>query len=158
MKKNSSKSSFSGRRQSRPSSRDRKKRKKDDSRLVGFTTLTHVAGLPKSHSFHSRIPVPDSPVICEPHDECAICGNPIENRSLAMSTPDGGYAHFDWVLEKIRKENPVGENQTISYNGKGVFAVIRKEEDGSWIIERRIQYEYNAGYQKVKAYVQENRK
>lgn len=158
MKKNSRYQNTSKEKPSYPrKSKGRGRRKKDDSKLVNFTTLNQVAGGPKPYSFHSRIPVPEAKLVKEPFEKCAYCGQMIESIASSFVTPDGGHAHFDCVLERIKEVNPVLENQTISYIGKGEFAICQKSEDDKWTILRRIPYESGENYAKMKSFVEENK-
>lgn len=132
-----------------------KKKVNDDSKLVGFSTLNQVSGVPKPHSYKSRLQVSPTKVIKEPLDKCSICGHTILNVSQAMCSPDSSFVHFDCVLDKIKSEHPVRENQTISYIGKGCFAKLEKNENGSWSIIERYTYESQENYEKMKSYVEE---
>ena len=61
------------------------------------------------------------------------------------------------IGERIKEANPVLENQTISYIGKGEFALCQKDEEGKWTIVRRIPYESGENYAKMKSFVEENK-
>ena len=113
--------------------KDRKKKKKAG--INGFSTLNQVAGVPK------------------PHDKCVYCGKEIENIASAFMAPDGTYAHFDCVLERIRETEKPGEGESVSYIGGGSFGIIGRGEDGKPIIIRRIQYESPETVRSMKAYV-----
>ncbi len=138
-------------------SRCRGRKKKDDSRLVNFTTLSQVAGGPKPYSFHSRIPVPEAKLVKEPFEKCAYCGQMIESIASCFVSPEGGHVHFDCVLERIKQANPVEEGQIVSYVGKGEFAVCQKDENEKWTIVRRIPYESGDNHAKMKSFVEENK-
>lgn len=158
MSKKSSKGQYGARKNGRPS-RDRRRRKGggDDSRLVGFRTLDQVVGAPKSHSYHSKLPVMEPKIVKEPFDTCAICGERIESVANAMYSPEGQLVHFDCVLEKLKGENQLEEGQVLSYSGHGNFAVFEKDGDGKWIVVRRIQYEDGERLEKIRSYVEENK-
>lgn len=81
------------------------------------------------------------PQVVEPRPNCAICGEPIETFAEAISEPDGGYSHFDCVLDKIRQQEKVQEPDKVSYIGHGTFAVVSKDAEGKYIIKTRIPYE-----------------
>ena len=131
--------------------KDRKKKKKAG--IIGFSTLNQVAGVPKPHEHHSSIPVEPIGMISEPHDKCVYCGKEIENIASAFMAPDGTYAHFDCVLERIRETEKPGEGESVSYIGGGCFGIIGRGEDGKPIIIRRIQYESPETVRSMKAYV-----
>lgn len=128
-----------------------------DNRLNGFSTLNQVTGVPKPHSFHSRIPLLPVQTVKETGDVCAICGRKIDTIAAAMLSPEGQTVHFDCVLDQLKKDNPVRDNQTISYVGKGSFAICEKGEDGKWTIVSRIQYETPEANQRFREYVGENK-
>ena len=153
MKKNQSRQgSWQKGRQSKGS----KRKKKEDSRLVGFRTLQQVAGGPKPHAFHSRIPIMPVPTVREPNDQCSICGKTIENISQGMYTPSGQLAHFECVLSALKEANCLSEGQTLSYCGKGAFGIWEKDAEGKWTLVRKIPYEDAESYERMKAYVKEN--
>ncbi len=156
MSKKSGKGQYGARRNSRPS-KDRRRRKSDDSRLVGFKTLDQVVGAPRSHAHHSRIPVIEPRLVKEPFDTCAICGERIESVANAMYSPEGALVHFDCVLEKLKAENPLSEGQVLSYSGHGNFAIFEKDGEGRWTVVRRIQYEDGDRLEKIRSYVEENK-
>ena len=137
--------------------RDKKKKNDQDSKLNGFSTLNQVSGVPKPHSYHSRIPVAPVRTVTEPHDTCSICGKTIENISSAFLASDGTLVHFDCVLENLKKSHTVHEGQTISYIGRGNFALLEKDEKGSWTIVERYPVEDQEKYERMKAYVEEHK-
>ena len=132
----------------------KEKKKCDDSKLTGFSTLNQVSGVPKPHVYKSKLQVSPAKLIKEPLINCSICGETILNISQAMCAPDGSFVHFDCVLEDIKKNHNVHENQTISYIGRGTFALLEKDENGSWSIVERYVYESQENYEKMKAYVE----
>ena len=132
----------------------KEKKKCDDSKLTGFATLNQVSGVPKSHPYKSKLQVSPAKIIKEPLVSCSICGETIHNISQAMINPDGSFVHFDCVLEDLKKNHSVHENQTISYIGRGTFALLEKDENGSWSIVERYVYENQESFEKMKAYVE----
>lgn len=146
--------------QGQPGNSKKKKNSKNaaqDNRLNGFSTLNQVTGVPKPHSFHSRIPLLPVQTLRETGDICPICGKKIDSIASAMLSPEGSPVHFDCVLEQLKSQNPLRENQTISYVGKGSFAICEKGDDGKWSIISRIQYETPENNLRFREYVGENR-
>ena len=80
-----------------------KKKVNDESKLVGFSTLNQVSGVPKPHSYKSRLQVSPTKVIKEPLDKCSICGQTILNISQAMCSPVSSFVHFDCVLNQFQQ-------------------------------------------------------
>ncbi len=57
---------------------------------------------------------------------CSLCGKPIKDISSALSNKeDGNPVHFDCVLERLKKIEPLNTDEHIVYIGKGQFAVIK---------------------------------
>ena len=94
------------------------------------------------------------PQVNEPRPECRICGKPIDFIAEAISEADGGFSHFDCVLEKLRKQEDVKEGEYISYSGHGNFAVFTKDEDGHYVVKTRIPYESKECFDSAKKYVE----
>lgn len=94
------------------------------------------------------------PKVIEPRPECVICGEPIESFAEAISEPNGGYSHFDCVIEKLKTQENVQAPDSISYIGHGAFAVVSKDADGKYIIKTRIQYESNEAFANMKKQVE----
>ncbi len=137
---------------SQEGSRKRNQRKQG---VSGFSTLSQVAGVPKKRAYHSDIPVPEAKTIEEPSGIiCAICNEPIDSIASAIVGKDGRYVHFDCVLESIKKDEELKDNQSISYIGSGNFAVCEKGEDGKFTIIKRIPYESAEQHQKLVDFVE----
>ena len=123
--------------------------------VSGFSTLSQVAGVPKKRIYHSDIPVPEARTVEEPSGIlCAICNEPIDSIASAIAGKDGGYVHFDCVLESIKKEEELRDNQSISYIGSGNFAICEKGEDGRFSIIKRIPYESEEQHHKLVDFVE----
>ena len=103
---------------------------------------------------HMSFDVPDVPQINEPMPVCSLCGKPIETIADSFCEPDGSYSHFDCVLDKIRKQERVSEEETVSYIGHGNFAVFYKNEEGKFVIKTRIPYESKESYDAMKQFVE----
>ena len=108
--------------------------------ISGFSTLSQVSGAPLKHSHHSSIPVVVPKVLVEPDERCVLCGDKIDNIASSFSYGDG-VAHFDCVLDSLKEQEQLKKGETISYLGSGIFGVCRKNDDGSYIIEKRIELE-----------------
>lgn len=94
------------------------------------------------------------PQVMEPRPNCVLCGQPIEAFAEAISEPNGGYSHFDCVLEKLRAQENVQAPDTISYIGHGTFAVVSKDAEGKYFIKTRIPYESNEAFADMKKQVE----
>ena len=99
----------------------------------------------------------DVPQVVEPHPTCAICGEPIELISEAISEQGGLLSHFDCVIQKLKTLEHVEEPDSISYVGQGNFAVVSKSPDGNYFIKKRIPYESLDDFSKVKKQVEESK-
>ncbi len=107
----------------------------------------------------SNMPSVYVPRLQEPLPVCAICGRPIENIASAVSGPlPETYNHFDCVLAKIAEEEHVQPPCKVSYIGRGTFAVIEMQKDGSFVIQKRIVYESAETFSAMKRFVEENKK
>lgn len=108
---------------------------------------------------HSSLPPVHVPRLQEPLPVCAICGNPIENIASAISGPQPDvYNHFDCILEKISNDEHVQPPCKVSYIGRGTFAVIEMQKDGTFTILKRIVYESPESFTAMKHFVEENKK
>lgn len=96
----------------------------------------------------------DVPQVVEPRPICVLCGEVIDNFAEAISEPNGGYSHFDCVLEKIRQQEKVQEPDSVSYIGHGTFAVVSKDAEGKYTIKTRISYESNEAFLGMKKQVE----
>ena len=78
---------------------------------------------------------------------CPICNEPIiEIASAIADQKTGKPAHFDCILNIIKKSEKVGENEKISYIGQGRFAVLSYEDSRDqryFTIKKIIEYENN---------------
>ncbi len=107
----------------------------------------------------SNLPPVYVPRLQEPLPVCAICGRPIENIASAVSGPQPEmYSHFDCILEKIAADEHVQPPCKVSYIGRGTFAVIEMQKDGTFIIQKRIAYETAETFTAMKRFVEENKK
>lgn len=131
----------------------RKKGRAKAQAISGFSTLSQVSGAPLAHSHHSSIPLMPQKTVIEPLDNCCICGEKIQTIADCFSLATG-YAHFDCVLERIKSEEHLSDDETISYIGSGSFAVCRKGEDGKFTIVKKIEVENKDSYNGFKNYVE----
>ena len=123
---------------------NRKKKKSKGERPSGnHNTIRHVS--------FDEVSVPQ---VNEPMPVCSICGKNIETIADAISEGNGSYSHFDCVIAKIREQERVTENETVSYIGHGNFAVLYKDEEGKYVIKTRIPYESKENYDSMKKYVE----
>ena len=105
----------------------------------------------RQHVVLDELPVPQ---VVEPRPACVLCGQPIETFAEAISEPNGGYSHFDCVLEKIRQQEQVQEPDSVSYIGHGTFAVVTKDAEGKYSIKTRIPYESADSFNGMKKQVE----
>lgn len=133
--------------------KNKKKGRAQKTPISGFSTLSQVSGAPLRRSYHSSIPILMPKVLIEPDMRCVLCGEKIDNIASSFSYGDG-VAHFDCMLEKLRGEETLKEGETISYLGSGTFGVCKKNENGSYTIEKRIEAESKEKYQSFKNYVE----
>lgn len=136
--------------------RDKEKKKKtsDAEKYQGLNNINQVTGVPKSHSFHSSIPIPPPKTIREPLPVCPDCNERIQGIAESFSLPDGQFIHFDCMLRRVRDKEHLQEGQSISYIGHGNFAVVEKTEDGRYVIVRTIPVEDDKAYKDMKEYVE----
>ena len=105
----------------------------------------------KKHMVFDELEVPQ---VNEPRPVCRLCGQNIDFIAEAISESDGGFSHFDGVLNKLREEYQVKEDETLSYVGHGNFAVFAKDENGKLVIKTRIPYESKDSYDSAKRFVE----
>lgn len=130
------------------------KKKAKKQALSGFSTLNQVAGVPKKKQYHSDIKVEDAKRVVEPDGViCAICNEPITSIAEAFSVATG-YVHFDCILNRIKSEEPLNDNQTVSYIGSGNFGICEKGEDGRYTIIKKIEVEDSDNNHKIKDYIE----
>lgn len=138
-----------------PAKNEEKKPKKVAKQPIsGFSTINQVAGVPKPTEHHSNIPVAAPKSVREPRLKCQICSKEIQQIASAMTTPDGGYAHFDCVLNEIKSNEKLADNQVVSYIGSGNFGVCEKDEEGKYHIVKTINYENPEKVKAIKEYVE----
>lgn len=104
--------------------------------------------------FHSNLPQLPVKRVSEPKENCKICNEVIDNIASSLSHPEGGFCHFDCVLEQIAQAESLQENQKVSYIGRGTFAVVQIETDGSFSFVKRIVYESAEAFGAMKKYVE----
>lgn len=117
---------------------------------------------PKAPTRRFQGSLPSLPVykVHEPLPVCADCGQTIDSIASAIAGREPGtYRHFDCVLEAIKKEERVTENQSVSYIGRGTFAVIEKSaEKPGFTFVKRISVEEASMFTGMKKTVEENKK
>jgi hypothetical protein len=112
--------------------------------------------LPKIKTGTHRSSLPPEPVlkVVEPEEVCVICAKKIDLIASALVHPDGGYAHFDCVLEQLHQQRTLADDQKISYIGQGTFAVVQKLDDGSFSFIDRIVWESPQAFDAMKKFVE----
>ncbi len=128
---------------------ENKKRKKMKS---AKSTNDYIQVKQRSRTYFEDVNVPQ---VVEPRPDCCLCNKPIELISEAISEPNGGFSHFDCVIEKLKESEHVISPDFVSYVGHGNFAVISKDENGNFFIKNKIQYESNEDYSRMKKQVEE---
>ncbi len=142
--------------------RDRK-RKKRGTKPKGAPNLEKKPMntlLPSQTKVPYRSSLPPLPVkrIEEPLLECPLCGKVIENIASALTHPDGGFCHFDCVLEKLSNDEHLTEKQKVSYIGRGTFAVVEENDETGFSFTKRIIWETPESFDIMKKYVEANKK
>jgi len=90
--------------------------------------------------------------------ECPLCGKVIENIASALIYPEGGFCHFDCVLEKIAKDERLTDKQKVSYIGRGTFAVVEENEENGFTFAKKIIWETPENLDTMKKYVEATKK
>lgn len=108
--------------------------------------------------YHSSLPPLPVKRVEEPLLDCPLCGKVIENIASALVYPEGGFCHFDCVLEKITKDERLTDKQKVSYIGRGTFAVVEEQEDNGFSFAKKIIWETPESFDTMKKYVEANKK
>ncbi len=133
--------------------KNRKKGRAKNSAINGFSTLSEVSGAPVYHHYHSSIPVLPVERVLEPDLRCTVCGEKIDSITSSFSY-NGGYAHFDCVIDTLKNKEHLEENESLSYLGSGSFGICKKDENGKYSIVKRIEIENKDAFQNTKNYVE----
>ena len=134
--------------------KDKKKKNVDSDKYQGLNTINQVSGVPKSHAFHSSIPVTPPKTVKEPLPVCPDCNERIQCIAESFRLSNGEFIHFDCMLSRLKSSENLLEGESISYVGRGNFAVVRKDEDGRYIIVRMIPVEEEKAFSSMKEYVE----
>lgn len=142
------------------SRKDKRNRSKKQSKAK--LTQKEIATKPKNtllpeqgkKVFHSNLPQLPVKRVSEPLENCKICGEVIDVIASALTHPEGGFCHFDCVLNQIASEQPLAENQKVSYIGRGTFAVVETKEDGTFTFLRRVVWENAETFEQMKKFVE----
>jgi len=110
---------------------------------------------PSEKKFTATLPPLPVKKVVEPKEECVMCKKPITLIANALTHPQGGYCHFDCVLASLTEKEHLKENQTISYIGRGMFAIAEKDSKGSYTFIKRIEWESPESFAAMKKYVEE---
>lgn len=142
--------------------RDRKRKKRaPKAKIVAeVTKKPKNTLLPVQEKVPYRSSLPPLPVkrVEEPLLDCPLCGQVIETIASALTNPEGGFCHFDCVLEKITKDEQLTEKQKVSYIGRGTFAVVEENEENSFTFVKKIIWETPETFDTMKKYVEANKK
>ena len=134
--------------------KDKKKKNVDSDKYQGLNTINQVSGVPKSHAFHSSSPVTPPKTVKEPLPVCPDCNERIQCIAESFRISNGEFIHFDCMLSRLKSSENLLEGESISYVGRGNFAVVRKDEDGRYIIVRTIPVEEEKAFSSMKEYVE----
>lgn len=134
--------------------KDKKKKNVDIDKYQGLNTINQVSGVPKSHAFHSSIPVTPPKTVKEPLPVCPDCNERIQCIAESFRLSNGEFIHFDCMLSRLKSSENLSEGESISYVGRGNFAVVRKDENGRYIIVRTIPVEEEKAFSSMKEYVE----
>ena len=102
--------------------------------------LSKVKGAKKHTAFHSKNKTkerfnpnyiaPHIKRICRVECECAICKEKIKFIEESFFNKESDeLLHLECVINEIRKENKITDNQKISYIGSGKFIVFEKHNN-----------------------------
>lgn len=116
--------------------------------------MNQVSGVPEPRKHHSALPVEEPKLIEEPGLSCELCGEKIENIASCLTTAIGGYAHFDCVLDHLRKLENLKEEEILSYTGSGNFGVFTKSAEGKYSLVRTINWETPERVKHMKEFVE----
>ncbi len=108
--------------------------------------------------YHSNLPPLPVRKVEEPLLDCPLCGKVIENIASALTHPQGGYCHFDCVLEKIGQDERLTEAQKVSYIGRGTFAIVEANAENGFSFVKKIIWETPESFDTMKKYVEANKK
>ena len=73
---------------------------------------------------------------------CCYCRQPIEEMSLAVDVPDSDSpAHFDCVIERLKKSENLQPGESVIYMGNRRFAVVVYTDKNRFDIVREIPFE-----------------
>ena len=94
--------------------------------------MSNRRGHKRDNRYSENTAIDNRPHTGSHHDEssevftCARCGKPIKDLSAALADKtDGKPVHFDCVLNFLKQNETLQENEAISYIGQGRFAVIK---------------------------------
>ncbi len=145
------------RQRKRSDKRSRQKRKSKQGQGEAQKAPNSLLPKVKVGTHQSSLPPVAVKKVVEPEDVCVLCSKAIDVIASALSCPEGGYAHFDCVLAQLEKERTLAEGQKISYIGRGSFAVVQSEADGSFTFVERIAWENPQAFDAMKKYVEANK-
>lgn len=140
---------------------ENKRRRRRQQSKQGLKTAGSNGAQPKEKSRkpNKNFPAIVVPKVKEPVPDCALCGKPIEGIAQAICGPQpDSFNHFDCVLRKIEEDEHVLPKQKVSYIGKGVFAIIETDEEGKFVIVKRIPFESSETFTAMKRYVEEQKR
>jgi len=137
---------------------DRKRRKKKASAKKGNAARLGFAKdlLPNRSPSKFKGSLPATPIkkVVEPHPLCSICGKPIANIAEAFTLEQDTYVDFDCMIEKIRNDEKLSKDTSVSYIGSGNFGIFDKNEEGSFVLVKKIPVESPESYMGMKQYVE----
>jgi len=80
-----------------------------------------------------------------PREICPVCNKPINKIVTAITHKETGKkAHFDCIINEIKKSYPLKSHEEICYLGGGSFGIIEDSKGNrvkGLVIKKRIQYE-----------------
>ena len=142
--------------------RDRKRKKRGPKAKIAPETtkkpLNTLLPTQAKAPYHSNLPPLPVKRIEEPMVVCPLCGEVIENIASALTYPEGGFCHFDCVLEKIAKDERLTDKQKVSYIGRGTFAIVEENGEGGFSFAKRIVWETAENLDTMKKYVEATKK
>ncbi len=108
----------------------------------------------KKIALKSSLPPVDVKKVKEPLLTCGYCNKVISNIANAIKG-DEIYFHFDCIINKIKEDYKVKDSQSVSYIGRGSFAIVEKDSEGKLHFVETIQIETPQQFDLMKKFVEE---
>lgn len=87
--------------------------------------------------------------------ECSLCGKSITNIAECFIDNNGNYLHFDCVYNEVKKNFPQSYNSKLIYSGNGRFSLIKKTQEGDYVLESTQTYEDKESNKNIKTNIEQ---